>query len=158
MNKTIRCTWWQFTGESADIDSPSGNTRVSVPLLRNLETGEIRHQHQLPAGALFAVPREASDGAELHRDRWPPAGPDGLSIVCLVPGSCSGGVCYWYIDSRASNCTRRDDPAHRCWVRHGTIGEALHVDKNGNTCSAGAGSISMPGYHGFLHGGQLVEC
>jgi hypothetical protein len=29
----------------------------------------------------------------------------------------------------------------------------LHVDKNGNTCAAGAGSIITGKWHGFLHNG-----
>lgn len=151
MSNAIRCTWWEYTGEMTEaVDG------ASYPKLRSLETGEIRSQRELPAGALFAVSREREDGAELHPDKWPPIGRDGRSIVCLVPGN--GGPSWWYIDSKASNCTRRDAPGHRCWVRHGTVGEQLHVDKNGDTCSAGAGSISMPGYHGFLHNGHLTEC
>jgi hypothetical protein len=52
----------------------------------------------------------------------------------------------------------RDDNVHRCWVRHGTVGEPLHVDKIGHTCAAGAGSISVEGFHGFLHHGVLRDC
>jgi hypothetical protein len=52
------------------------------------------------------------------------------------------------------------DKTHRCWVRHGDPdkGEPVHVDKAGHTCAAGAGSIATPGYHGFLHNGQLTSC
>ena len=38
------------------------------------------------------------------------------------------------------------------WVTDGT----LHVDKNGVTCAAGAGSIALPNLHGFLHNGHLA--
>ena len=64
----------------------------------------------------------------------------------------------WDIDGRASNCAVREDLAHRCWVRHGDprTGD-IHVDKEGVTCAAGAGSIVSSGYHGFLHHGELVE-
>jgi len=62
----------------------------------------------------------------------------------------------WDIDSRASNCTLRDDRLHRCWVRHGAPPD-VHVDKDGLTCSAGAGSIALPGWHGFLTHGYLQE-
>lgn len=75
------------------------------------------------------------------------AGPDGLHL-CVV---CPGGH-LWHIDGRASNCTLPEDNEHRCWVRHGTPPD-LTVDKNGLTCSAGAGSIMAGDYHGFLQGG-----
>jgi hypothetical protein len=62
---------------------------------------------------------------------------------------------WWDIDGRASNCTLPTDKAHRCWVRHG-VPPHITVDKNGLTCSAGAGSILSDGYHGFLREGRLV--
>jgi hypothetical protein len=34
----------------------------------------------------------------------------------------------------------------------------LTVDKNGDTCAAGAGSILTPAWHGFLRNGELVAC
>lgn len=56
-----------------------------------------------------------------------------------------------YVDGR---------PEHRCWVRHGDVRAGnVHVDKNGVTCNAGAGSIISPdGWHGFLHNGYLTSC
>ncbi|MEI7424351.1 MAG: hypothetical protein WCK18_19785 [Prolixibacteraceae bacterium] len=63
----------------------------------------------------------------------------------------------WNIDSRASNCTMPNDRSHRCWCRHGEIPN-ISVDKNGQTCSAGAGSIAVPGWHGFLTNGEFKEC
>lgn len=62
---------------------------------------------------------------------------------------------WWDIDGRAANCTLPQDKTHRCWVRHGTPPH-ITVDKNGPTCSAGAGSILSDGYHGFLREGRLV--
>lgn len=50
-----------------------------------------------------------------------------------------------------------NDDVHRCWVRHGTVGDPLQVDKNGNTCAAGAGSIQNAGWHGYLKNGILHE-
>ena len=48
------------------------------------------------------------------------------------------------------------DDVHRCWVRHGRPEDGtLHVDKNGQTCAAGAGSIQTHNWHGFLHNGVL---
>lgn len=63
----------------------------------------------------------------------------------------------WDIDSRASNCTMKEDRTHRCWVKHGEPPD-IHVDKNGHTCQAGAGSIAVEGYHGFLHNGEFTSC
>lgn len=78
-------------------------------------------------------------------------GPDGRTLMAMTPG----GV--WCIDSQASNCTNPTDrgpygQAHRCWIRHGTAPK-ITVDKKGHTCKAGAGSIKMPNYHGFLRDG-----
>jgi hypothetical protein len=80
---------------------------------------------------------------------------DGKHLMVVLPNGHG-----WDVNSRASNCTMKDDGAHRCWVRHGDPdkGEPVHVDKAGNTCAAGAGSIAVPGYHGFLHNGELSSC
>jgi hypothetical protein len=61
----------------------------------------------------------------------------------------------WDIDSRCSNCGLPGDHLHRCWVRHGEPPN-LTVDKAGVTCNAGAGSIALPHWHGFLRNGELV--
>lgn len=68
---------------------------------------------------------------------------------------CPDGHC-WDIDSRAKNCTMKDDKVHRCWVRHGEPPK-ITVDKKGLTCKAGAGSIQTPDWHGFLRNGELVK-
>lgn len=62
---------------------------------------------------------------------------------------------HWNIESRASNCTMKDDRTHRCWCRHGEVPN-ITVDKNGHTCQAGAGSIASGNYHGFLRNGEFV--
>jgi hypothetical protein len=62
----------------------------------------------------------------------------------------------WAIDGRATNCTRPDDHEHQCWVKHGEPPN-ITVDKDGNTCGAGAGSIQIGDWHGFLRDGMLVE-
>lgn len=62
---------------------------------------------------------------------------------------------HWSPMERASNCTKKDDRMHRCWVTHGGVSN-LHVDKNGITCGAGAGSIvGHKGWHGFVSNGHL---
>ena len=80
-------------------------------------------------------------------------GPDRRSLVVKCPGGHD-----WYIDSRASNCTLPNDNEHWCWIRTGRPEDGnLHVDKNGKTCAAGAGSIQTKNWHGFLHNGYLSE-
>ena len=111
---------------------------------RRLHRGE-RFFGKLPVGALYLAP------IRTLRDGWECKGEDGLNVVCVTPGG------PWYIDARAANCTKAADLSHRCWVRHGTIGESIHVDKDGNTCSAGNGSIQRGDFHGFLHHGELYD-
>ena len=78
-------------------------------------------------------------------------GDDGRSLVVRCPDGHD-----WMIDSRASNCDKKDDDTHHCWVRTGRPEDGtLHVDKNGNTCGAGGGSIQTTNWHGFLHSGML---
>jgi hypothetical protein len=100
---------------------------------------------QAPAGAMWFAPWLA------------PAlvGPDGRTLVVRLPGGLS-----WFVDGRAKNCTRPDDAHHRCWVR---VGEPPDVTVSKGTdpaatCSAGGGSIEVPGWHGFLRRGVLEPC
>lgn len=74
---------------------------------------------------------------------------EGPQLTVMTPGG------RWVIDSRASNCGSPYDYNHRCWVRHGEP-PMITVDKNGATCSAGAGSIQCGSYHGFLQNGELT--
>jgi hypothetical protein len=83
---------------------------------------------------------------------------------CWTWDNCPGEHLYvvlpnrqtWDVDSRASNCTRKTDRLHRCWPRTGEP-PLVTVAKQGDTCSAGAGSILMSSWHGFLRGGRLVS-
>lgn len=75
---------------------------------------------------------------------------DGRHLMATCP---NGDV--WDIDGRASNCTMPEERTHRCWVRHGEPPD-ITVDKNGHTCSAGAGSIATGDYHGFLQNGSFT--
>jgi hypothetical protein len=123
-----------------------------------------------PDGRLYTL-RDAPIGAMwdadwLHGIGGAYVGPDGISLHVRTPGG------DWCVDGQASNCTRTQDVdvegepgvkrfvrSHYCWVRHGDprSGE-VHVDKNGETCAAGAGSIVIGSYHGFLHNSHLVPC
>lgn len=72
---------------------------------------------------------------------------------------CPNGAGHrdWDIDSRASNCGLPKDKLHRCWCRHGKE-PVVTVNKMGVSCNAGAGSISLPEWHGFLTNGELIRC
>jgi len=138
----VKCFWVEKVWPEV-IDWENG---IGSPRHRRLDTGEIL-QGRLPVGALIARKVEGQDDTG-----WTYDGGDGFSVMCVTPGG------DWYIDSRARNCGSKNDSKHRCWVRHGTKGGTLHVDKNGPTCSAGAGSIQCGDFHGFLHNGELYSC
>lgn len=78
----------------------------------------------------------------------------GPHLIIIVPTEH-----WWDPNLRASNCTMKEDLLHRCWVRHGdpAKGEVVHIDKRGVTCQAGAGSLAIPGWHGFMHNGDIHE-
>lgn len=113
-------------------------------LYRRQDTGEEMTLHSLPPGAMYWADWLLDEGSNRYR------GPDGKSLAVMTPGG------LWLIDSEASNCTRKGDDSHRCWIRHGTPPD-ITVDKNGETCAAGAGSIAAGSYHGFLRNGELVD-
>jgi hypothetical protein len=126
--------------------------------------GKLYTLSDAPIGAMWDASWHRSDG---HGEPW--TGPDGISLVVKTPGG------DWTVDSEASNCTRTQwgpkeidgvthekvwlGRTHYCWIRHGDPRTGnVHVDKNGDTCAAGAGSILSGNYHGFLHNGELVQC
>jgi hypothetical protein len=99
------------------------------------------------------------DAARRPGDMWdaywmPVKGPDGKSLCVICPDGSE-----WWIDGPASNCDRKDDPIHRCWNRIGeppniTVGKGYQGQ---STCNAGAGSIMVKGYHGFLQNGAFTD-
>jgi hypothetical protein len=128
-------------GASLLLWSASGRT-----IYRRPDTGEVFNKEKLPPGACY-------DANWLRRhSAW--CGEDGRSLHVVLPDGH-----HWNIDGQATNCTKPDDDVHKCWVRHGKPEDGtLHVDKNGKTCSAGAGSIATSKWHGFLHNGELTVC
>ena len=60
------------------------------------------------------------------------------------------------LHGRANNCTMPDDRTHRCWIIHGTPPN-ITVDKDGHTCQAGAGSIVVGDWHGFIRNGEFIQ-
>jgi hypothetical protein len=132
--------------------------------MRRADTGELfKAYRDLPSGAVYEAIAYYGAAAHNWRQSQRPDGKnnivnrpgvDGRILVCVCPDGHP-----WTIDARASNCTLPADDDHWCWCRHGRPEDGtLHVDKNGVTCSAGAGSIQTGQWHGFLHNGQLVQC
>jgi hypothetical protein len=114
------------------------------PLFRRLEDGALFPRRELPVGSMWFW-------SDWYENFYSP-GPDGQYLVVRLPGDVD-----WCVDGVANNCTRPEDKVHKCWVREGAPPNVT-AGKNGNTCSAGAGSIAVPGYHGFLRNGYLEEC
>lgn len=114
---------------------------VSSPIYRRIDTGEEIISRDLPIGAMYYADSE-------YQQYYRP-GPDGRTLFVVTPGG------RWDIDSQASNCTMADEKTHYCWVRHGEP-PAVTVDKKGHTCKAGAGSIVMGGFHGYLRNCELI--
>jgi hypothetical protein len=143
-------------------------------IYRRTDTGELTTLRDAGPGAIWNA-AWLSDWSHYR-------GPDGRSLVVRLPNGHD-----WQIDGIASNCDapcqdcgrpmhlhfadtetrkanaiecRKLNPRpHKCWIRHGEPGTpSFHVDKNGVTCNAGAGSILAGNYHGFLHHGHLREC
>ncbi len=115
---------------------------------RRADNGVEMTLDEAPTGACWNASWMAGD-----REEGFFIGADGRCLTVRTPRG------DWTIDARASNCTMPDDNKHKCWVRHGKPEDGtLHVDKNGLTCAAGAGSIVIKDYHGFLHNGKLTAC
>jgi hypothetical protein len=110
-------------------------------MYKRSDTGELTTIHEAPPGALWVAWWMPLNYAWDNATEPP--------LMCKTPGG------DWCIDGRASNCTMKEDRTHRCWIRHG-IPPNIHVDKNGFTCAAGAGSIQAGNYHGFLQNGVLT--
>lgn len=110
-------------------------------LYRRSDTGDLVTLRDAPPGASW--------DAWWLPNSW--AGPDGIHLMVRCPNGHD-----WHVDGQARNCTRPGEP-HQCWVRHGDPRDChVTVDKAGDTCAAGAGSILAGDYHGFLHDGTLT--
>lgn len=112
-------------------------------LYRRADTGETMTWNESGPGAMRHC--EWYEGLA-----WA-SGPDGLALSVKCPNGRE-----WHIDGPCSNCTMKDDRVHKCWCRHGTPPN-ITVDKNCNTCAAGAGSIQAGDYHGFLRNGEFTS-
>jgi hypothetical protein len=122
-------------------------------IYRRADTGQevtLRQRQASDVGGPDPAPPGAMWDAWWMSQRW--RGPDGIALTVRLPNGSD-----WMVDAEASNCTRKGDRTHRCWIRHGDPkAGSVHVDKDGDTCAAGAGSIQSGDYHGFLHHGILT--
>jgi len=134
---------WKGSCERCGVEIPwDEGTLVSGQLFRIWDTPS----EALEPGCLFW-----QDDYKGHcSGRW--SNCDGRHLNAVLPNGH-----HWDIDSRASNCTLKEDTIHRCWVR---VGEPpnVHISKDGLSCAAGAGSILAGDYHGFLHHGVFTSC
>lgn len=128
-------------------------------LYRGAPDGKLYTLRDVPPGAMW-------NAEWLSKFEWA-TGADGISLHVKLPNDHD-----WNVDQEASNCTRTQwtpvpgEPntrhwggrTHYCWVRKGDpkTGD-VHVDKAGNTCAAGAGSIQSGQWHGYLHNGWLKD-
>lgn len=125
-----------------ECGSPESLSGMSRPAVYDTEDGELH------PGDLYWAPCDPRETGRTPCQYWDNC--DGQHLHVVLPNGIR-----WDIDSRASNCTMKEDRLHRCWIR---TGEPPNVTagKNGFTCSAGAGSILMGDYHGFLRDGVLT--
>ena len=107
---------------------------------------DIEEFGKLPPGACYVDEPYENKGRLI-------IGYDGLCIVVVLPN-----LIHFITDERSSNCGSPNDNEHRCWCRHGSMGEDITLDKVGNTCIGGAGSIIAGNWHGFLKAGYLESC
>ncbi len=131
----VKCFLLENTGKYTE---PNANG-VSRSIWKRVDTGE-EFSGKFPVGAMWFYDEDGY-----------PKGEDGRTLFVETPAGS------WLVDGRASNCNMLKDNVHRCWCRHGHAPN-ITVDKNGNTCAAGAGSIAMGSYHGFLINGELTNC
>ncbi len=125
------------------IEPISDGSRRGVDHWVRPDTGEEREfPHQFGPGAMWYA-------TWFPNHEW-----ENESVPMNLCVETPGGT--WNIDSRCSNCTMKEDRIHRCWVRHGDPPNVT-VDKSGLTCAAGAGSIMIGNYHGFLRAGELTD-
>lgn len=151
-----QCGQFEFT-DAATVSGAKGRSWVRT------DTGERADRISAfgPGAMWFATwynRRMTAEPAEncVEKDAYMHPGFDGFfdnpPLMVRTPGG------DWCVDSRANNCTLKDDNTHKCWPRRG---EAPLIDVNkdyGPTCHAGSGSIVCGSYHGFLRNGFLVKC
>lgn len=149
---------WKLGGSVEDYADERWPTKCDHCTALVPPTGASRQVHHV---RLFNTPIGRPEPCDVYWSAWEHHdGRDGYCdwdnctgphLIAVTPNGRE-----WNVDSRASNCTKKDDRTHRCWIRQGDPRDGtIHVDKGGPTCAAGAGSIQVEGYHGFLDHGAF---
>ncbi len=143
-----RCDYCPYVFQAKDLRQVNDRR-----LYGGAPDGKLYDLLSAPVGAMwyagwYHAPATATERS--HCPYWDNC--DGRHLIVRLPPDGHD----WDVDSRCSNCGSPTDRLHRCWVRHGEP-PSIHVDKQGVTCAAGAGSIQTPRWHGFLHRGILSE-
>lgn len=150
---------------SADVENPFDGFDPQPPLSCDSCEWEFTDESSISKSAERLL--ELEDGSRVRVADAPPGtmwdqgsrgfatGPDGRSLAVVLPTG-PGPEHVWTIDGPARNCDQKGRK-HHCWVRTGeppniTVGKG----KPGESCTAGAGSIAVPGYHGFLRNGVFT--
>jgi hypothetical protein len=145
------------------------------------DTGELVTTDDAPHGAVFDAqwlkdcPDQTGPDGQCIHVKVPNGALGSYWNVDSRASNCDS-PCKWcrapYRSHKKENCSNpgdaehtwtkgsyEDGRPHKCWIRSGDprLG-TLHVDKNGVTCNAGAGSIDNRKWHGFLHNGKLTKC
>jgi len=155
---------WPKTCECGYVFDPADNWQIFTNrLYRRIDNGQEMTLRDAPPGAMYFADWMIENWDKMNLEvpqPWGP-GPDGHFLVVKCPPLGH----EWNVDARASNCDKKQDNAHRCWVRHGDPKTGkVTVDKAGLTCNAGAGSILVgkegtPSFwHGHLIDGWLRTC
>lgn len=132
-----------FPGFDELDDETYRSWHASCHTLYDTESGELE------PGCMWWNTRQLHENGVCTFNGWTNC--DGRHLMVMLPNRIS-----WDVDSRANNCDKPDDTTHRCWVREGNPEtEPVTAGKQGNTCTAGAGSIAAGDYHGFLVDGVL---
>lgn len=150
-------------GDPMCVRWPPGkpNRQVFRERLYRAPDGALRDAKHLMVGDMFYSTWKHChdvDAKVCSFDGWTNC--DGRHLIVCTPAGPEGGApIEWDVDSRANNCTKRDENTHRCWVRTGVPGtDPIHISKAGHTCDAGAGSIQTHAWHGMLENGVLHGC
>jgi hypothetical protein len=110
-------------------------------IYKRYDTGEEMTVEEAPVGSAYNASWMTREPCDPLDERY---------LIIKTPGG------EWHTFAKATNCTMPSEK-HFCWIKHGSaLDGTLHIDKNGYTCNAGAGSIIIGDYHGFCHQGHLT--
>jgi hypothetical protein len=163
------------TGNMREIPCPCGSSTCketrTVSEWKRFDTGEtfFADSWELPIGSMYwwecmdVHHDEAGNEIGRYKGNGQWNNDDGRHLIVIVPGYRDPATGIWSphrwdVDSRCNNCGSPNDRVHRCWVRHGEVPRITVGKGPGPSCNAGAGSIMVGEWHGFLQDGILRPC